>query len=152
MADFYLTLPSNSSIHHYPDNHGGQYYTTLPQEIELTGDYEVGLCEVMIDNSYWNVGEKEMFVSIGYGKSRGDVVYLEPGLYESASVFIDALNMLISGENYAYNSQVRFFYNKVTRRVSMKIYTDSIVVRLSNKLQRVLSLDRDFYKGAAGFQ
>ena len=152
MEELYLCLPSNSSLHHYPDNHGGQYYTILPQEVELSGDYEVGLCEIMIDNSYLNVGEKEMFLSIAYGKSRGEMLYMEPGLYESASVFIDGLNALISDDNSPYNKQLRFFYNKVTRRVSMKIYMDSVVVRLSNKLQRVLCLDSDKYKGAAGFQ
>ena len=152
MEELYLCLPSNSSMHHYPDNHGGQYYTILPQEVELRGDYEVGLCEIMIDNSYLNVGEKEMFLSIAYGKSRGEMLYMEPGLYESASVFIDGLNALISDDNSPYNKQLRFFYNKVTRRVSMKIYMDSVVVRLSNKLQRVLCLDSDTYKGAAGFQ
>ena len=69
MSDFYLTLPSNSSMDYYPNNHAGQYYTKLPQELELTGDYEVALCEVMIDNSYLNVGEKEMFLTIGTKKN-----------------------------------------------------------------------------------
>lgn len=138
-------------MHHYPDNHGGQYYTVLPQEIELTGDYEVGLCEIMIDNSYLNVGEREMFLNIG-NKRHFQLLYMEPGLYESASIFIDSLNGLISADSSIYKNQVRFFYNKVTRRVSMKIYVDSIAVRLSDKLQRVLCLERDAYKGANGFQ
>ena len=47
MSDFYLTLPSNSSMDHYPYNSGAHFYTDLPQEIDLTGrEYEIGLAEI----------------------------------------------------------------------------------------------------------
>ena len=78
------------------------------------------------------------------------MVYMEPGLYDSPKVFIESLNNLIS--SMMWENQVYFFYNKVTRRVTMKIYTDSIIVRLGNKLQGVLCLERDFYKGPGASQ
>ena len=48
---FYLTLPSNSSMEYYPDNTTSHYFTKLPQDIHLTGDYEVGLSEILFSNT-----------------------------------------------------------------------------------------------------
>ena len=58
---FYLKLPSNSSMDHYPDNNTSHYYTKLPQAIDLkSSDYEVGLSEILFNNSYLNIEEKSV--------------------------------------------------------------------------------------------
>lgn len=43
---FYITLPSNSSMQYFPDNRTCCYITQLPRAIELTGEWEVGLAEI----------------------------------------------------------------------------------------------------------
>ena len=46
MSDFYLTLPSNSSMDYYKGNSLVNFTTRLPNAIDLNGDWEVGLVEI----------------------------------------------------------------------------------------------------------
>jgi len=46
MSRFYMTLPSNSSMDYYPQNSVAQYTTKLNGQIELDGEWEVGLTEI----------------------------------------------------------------------------------------------------------
>lgn len=55
MIDFYLTLPSNSSMNYYPDNTLTDYITLLPNTIDLEGDWEVGLVEIQYPHNWHNV-------------------------------------------------------------------------------------------------
>lgn len=43
---FYITLPSNSSMQFFPENRTCCYITQLPRSIQLTGEWEVGLAEI----------------------------------------------------------------------------------------------------------
>jgi len=43
---FYITLPSNSSSIHYPDNTQSNFNTQLAKEINNLEDYEVALVEM----------------------------------------------------------------------------------------------------------
>jgi hypothetical protein len=45
---FYLTLPHTASRAQFPDNRIGKYTTLLAQNIELEGQWEVGLCEIIL--------------------------------------------------------------------------------------------------------
>ena len=51
MSDFYITLPSNSSLDHFPNNTRAQFRTKLPREIRLTGNWVVGLSDIMFPSS-----------------------------------------------------------------------------------------------------
>ena len=48
---FYLTLPSNSSTKYYPNNTKAQFRTKLPQELRLTGKWEVCLSDIIYPKS-----------------------------------------------------------------------------------------------------
>ena len=54
MDHFYMTLFSDTSTEHYPDNKPSHFTTQLTGQMNLTGQWEVGLSEVqhpiMIDN------------------------------------------------------------------------------------------------------
>ena len=43
----------------YPDNQASHYFTKLPQTIQLSGDYEVGLSEIQFSNTYLNVNKND---------------------------------------------------------------------------------------------
>ena len=51
MTHFYMTLPSNASMKIYPNNTVAKYTTQLPTNIELDGEWEVALTEIMYNNS-----------------------------------------------------------------------------------------------------
>ena len=59
MTDFYLTLPSNSSMSYYPGNTLSDFTTRLPNPISLTGDWEVGLVEIQYPHNWFNVPSEE---------------------------------------------------------------------------------------------
>ena len=58
---FYVTLPSNASMKTYPNNSVSDYKTLLPNRVELTGNYEVGLVDFSYPVSWHNVGPNEFF-------------------------------------------------------------------------------------------
>ncbi len=85
MSHFYLTLPSNSSMKTYPNNTVAKYVTQLQNRIELDGDWEVGLIEVMYPNNWANVIGQSVSIFIdGMNKAKVDI----PDDYYSS---IDAL-------------------------------------------------------------
>jgi len=47
MTHFYLTLTSNASLQTYPRNTVANYTIKLPSSVQLDGDWEVGLIEIM---------------------------------------------------------------------------------------------------------
>ena len=97
MSDFYLTLPSNSSMSQYPDNHGGHFYTKLPQSIDLSAKgFEVGLAEIQYSNTYANVKTDQAWLIYEADKYKGmQLVNVPEGLYSSAESLIECLNDLI---------------------------------------------------------
>ena len=57
VAQFYLHLPSNSSLDKFPNNTLTEYRVCLPQTVSLTGDWEVALTEIHYPHSWNNVQE-----------------------------------------------------------------------------------------------
>jgi hypothetical protein len=55
MDEFYVTLPSNSSMKYYPDNTLCTFTTILPHVIELQGNWEVGLVEIQYPYNWYNI-------------------------------------------------------------------------------------------------
>ena len=61
---FYLTLPSNSSMTTFPDNTVANFRVKLPQALDMSGRWEVGLTEIQYPHSWCNVGENTHFVEV----------------------------------------------------------------------------------------
>ena len=57
MSEFYLTLPSNSSMKYYPENTLTSFTTRLPNSIRLEGDWDVGLVEIQYPHNWYNIPE-----------------------------------------------------------------------------------------------
>ena len=51
VTQFYLHLPSNSSLDKFPNNTLTEYRVGLPQTISLTGEWEVALTEIHYPHS-----------------------------------------------------------------------------------------------------
>ena len=57
MRDFYITLPSNTRGKDAA-NTTADFRVLLPNEIQLNGDWEVGIVEVIYPNSWFNVNDE----------------------------------------------------------------------------------------------
>ena len=58
MAHFYLTLPSNSSANYY-DNTLTKFTTRLQSSLSLSGDWEVGLSEIIFPHTWLTLDKHE---------------------------------------------------------------------------------------------
>lgn len=53
--EFYITLPSNASMDHFPDNKAGAFKTRLAQHIHLRGRWEVAVAEIHYPRTWKNI-------------------------------------------------------------------------------------------------
>ncbi|ELT95821.1 hypothetical protein CAPTEDRAFT_188804, partial [Capitella teleta] len=97
---FYLVLPSNSSFDFYPDNTVANYTTRLPRDIELSGEWEVGLEEIQYSHNWFSIQPSDAVVfaySLGSESSdRGEndewhYRKLDPGYYANKGEIVDAM-------------------------------------------------------------
>jgi hypothetical protein len=61
----YITLPCTASKSAFPDNTRGKYITLLAQELVLAGDYEAGICEILLPVPRFTMQEDS---EVAYGK------------------------------------------------------------------------------------
>lgn len=95
MAQFFLTLPSNSSAKYFPDNTLTHFTTKLHTAVSLSGDWEVALTEVTFPKSWYTI------------EKGGGVIIVECGGYSSPEL----------GTMHAYTSEIRVpagYYENVT--------------------------------------
>src|ERR1043165_3909523 len=103
MAHFYVTLPSNSSMHYYPNNTVTRYTTRLANPISLSGDWEVGLTEIHYQHTWSNLERGEGRIIYSQLIAVGDAppgyinqsLSLTPGYYNSNEHLVRAINSSI---------------------------------------------------------
>ena len=148
MGDFYLTLPSNSSMNQYPDNHAGHYYSKLAQPIDLSGkSYEIGLAEIQYPNSYTNLKQNEAGFVFQHNTSEGgNLIVIPEGLYSNTESLVNTMNTLIKQyETPTPRKGIRskFFYDQSTRKVTLKLYNKEHRIHLNQFLGDLLSLPKN---------
>lgn len=134
---FYLTLPSNSSLDHFPNNTLTNYITRLPRPLELHGQWEVGIVEFHYPFSWYNVQADEVSL-LCISKTDDGVksvkVTVREGYYNSGKAFIDALNNEI---RTAHQDSINLRYDKFNQKAVL-IVNDNAKVVLSDVLQEIL--------------
>ena len=95
MTNFYMTLPSHSSMNYYPKNTVTKYKTHLAQPISLEGDWEVGLFEFEYHRTWYNVEEKDSKIKFDHMKDDKVVrekISIPCGYYTSIEELTDRIN------------------------------------------------------------
>lgn len=112
---FYVTLPSNSSMTYYPNNTTTKFSTHLPQQISLRGQWEVALVEFHYPCTFQNIPENDNKIYI-YTYDEENKIYevfassLKAGIYESPESIISLLN-----KDKSVSKFYQFKYNKDSR-------------------------------------
>jgi hypothetical protein len=111
---FYLTLPSNSSMSYYPNNTTTKFSTQLPQQIILNGKWEVALVEFHYPCTFQNIPEGDNSILIetfDKEKNKREIYMskLKPGIYERPEYIVSLLN-----RDKAVSLFYKFKYNKDT--------------------------------------
>ena len=155
MDNFYVSLPSNSSFEHYPDNKPGHFYTTLPKNIELSGNYEIGLSEIIFPNSYNNVHSKSLGFKLlfkpvfkstddGFIEEETEFFYLEPGLYPTLSSLASSLNNLLrqNRSKTRDTTPIKFYFDITSKRFNLTINTKGIKITITDKLAELIGFSQ----------
>lgn len=112
---FYVTLASDSSLQFFPANKISHFITQLPAPINLNGEWEVGLSEIIYPHSWYNVNALNNAFTYDYGDGKLLKKYIDAGNYEVVYDLVSAIQLTLPKNP----SKFTLSYNKTTKRVKI---------------------------------
>ena len=161
---FFVVLPSNSSMEVFPDNKTASYKVILPEELQLDRErFEVGLSEIQFPVTWYNIRngrniikktirditieEKKLTLPVDHSivedgeKTTSSGIYslsydisIPAGHYSSPQEIIDILEM----QEKHHPRPIRFKYDKISRRVTIKLEKECTVKMEKSDVSRCL--------------
>lgn len=99
MSHFYLTLPSNSSEKYYPDNTLTHFVTKLHNDVDLSGDWEVALVDIMYPRNWYTINDQYCRITYKNGTKCYDInVPIPSGYYRDVPELVGAMKAAIDTE------------------------------------------------------
>lgn len=153
---FYVALPSNSSISFFPYNTQSNFRTKLASPLILDGDFECGIKEIFVPRNYFNIGTHNNAYSLTYYKEEEvmvsenefiiDVEYIKS---ETPAKFWEKLNDRIK-TIVAKEKSVKFVYDKskvnlnIEKGFEMHFHTDKAakLIYMLNLPHQDISIDK----------
>lgn len=118
-SQFYLTLPSNSSIKYYPENTVANYTTHLPTSVQLSGgEWEVALVEAHYPCSFLTVGDDAYIILYTKNEKGASVlvsIQVGSGNYKDIDELLTTINAHVKVQLY----QCEFEFDKETGKVEL---------------------------------
>ena len=131
-CEFYVTLPSNSSMQYFPDNKTSNFVTKLSRTLQLDGEWEVGLAKMDYPHTWYNIRKGKNSVEIYVPDKWFKEISIQPGYYEKVQDVIDAL--LKAG--VANVTDVVVSYDGTSKRVTVR-HTEGTVLELRANIARM---------------
>lgn len=140
---FYLTLPSNtiSTI----NNTASKYYIKLPYRLQLSGEWECALVEIVYPHTWENITFDDGVFTIQHAHSANTArLRIPPGYYESPTSLVSTLQWLLRNDPVEQTypdlyKNVTFSYSTYLKRISIKFDSDVISqIHLTPKLAHIL--------------
>ena len=113
MEQFTIMCPSNSSMKMFPRNTAAEFTVQLPEPLNLSEEWEVGLKKIQITNSWFNIREgrnrfdMRLRMPNKEDGTRGDQLidecYVTPGKYESIEDIFQAMKSALASKWDAYS-------------------------------------------------
>lgn len=144
-GNFYLVLPSNSSMLFYPDNATSCYTTHLAREIKLNGDWSVGLAEIHVPCTIMDVQESESIFNYISTGSEQTSLHIPYGIYETVPHLVEEINRVKEmSEHHVLEPTAsrRGFYS--VRRVCECKEPHALI--FSDKVRRILGFESEEQK------
>ena len=147
---FYLTLPSNSSQTFFPNNTTTHYLTKLPQTITLKEEYEVGINEIQIPVSWYNVDKNQCWFKITPFSISNDternvfpttIHEIAAGFYKNTEELLHHMNALVSEDTN--RELVYFSKDYVSNRLRIFVRKGTLLMSLA--LARLLGFEKQYY-------
>lgn len=136
---FYITLPSNSPAAFHQQNTISHYITQLPRTINLEGEWEVGLSEILYPHSWNNVrkGKNTFSYDVGDGQMIEETV--EVGHYESLGELCKAIHDKVPQK---VKENVSFNYRQMNHHVSIKV-KNQVKLKLMGDIAVILGFENN---------
>lgn len=96
-SQFYITLPSNSSMDVFPNNTLAEYKVKLPERVNLLGAWEVGLSSITFPHTWYNVQDMNRRFYYDRGDGKWIAAKIPPGYYTSVGNITKAIEQVITG-------------------------------------------------------
>jgi hypothetical protein len=140
---FHITLPSNRSLEFYPQNTIARFTVKLPETIQLDGDFEFGLAEIIYPHSWYNLDNSTRQYWIGV-KSKGRDIrqyYVKSGFYADGTVFANELTkQCAKAFSDIVDFTVKFGYNSITNKFPVETKGSQNALFMSSELQKILGI------------
>ena len=134
MSHFYMTLPSNSSMDHHPRNTVAQFTTALSQNIELDGDWEVGLAEISMPTTWYNITSNMTLFELN-----DESFNIPVGYYPSVKEVLENMVHVING-NHVHEKAKFEIVRQITRNVSVYNLKDDQIGFLFNSIKEEVGI------------
>lgn len=160
--DFYVTLPSDSSMQRFPNNNGGKFTVQLPQRLSLNSHFwEVALTEIAFNQDWPPVLSSDIWVKICINDKTGATwkvcatEYLEDGLwkrkYDDFPDFIESSIVPLINKTLACNKIKHGAFQFVHSKDSVRFSATGIIsptgmpirIEFSTTLLSIMGFARD---------
>ena len=121
-SQFYIHLPSDSSLNVYPDNTVAKYTTKLANAINLDGQYEVGLSEIIYPTDYYNIDNRGEDYTFGIKQ----IVVLENNEKTQESYFIK--RKIESALYYSKSELISKIYSQINRDIGERNIPATVMI------------------------
>lgn len=102
---------------YFPHNKVSRFITQLPSSINLKGEWEVGLSEIIYPHSWYNINTVNNGFSYDNGDGKIQKKRIDVGCYEVMYDLISAIQLSLPKNP----SKFTFSYNKTTKRVKIDV-------------------------------
>lgn len=151
--EFYIILPSNSSMRYFPENKTTCFTTELPQRIDLSGRWEVALTEIQFPCSFLHIRPGEGTLQfLNVRRKNEEIIPVDdaevpPGIYSSIHDIIETMNYASKLVNSHIVWELKVGGRVVVKLSCVEEKCDMVhYVYFSDKLCRILGFDIDAKK------
>ena len=129
MSDFYLPLPRSSSMDYHRTNTQANFTNLLPNSIDLTEDWEVGLVEIQYPHNWYNVPAEASCRTFRVRCKSSDnengpqAAYnfmIPAGYYHRVETMLNQIEEKANHVLKSTNSTIHLNYDGISRKVSME--------------------------------
>lgn len=149
--DFYLTLPSNTGH----NKHAASFRITLPKRIQLSGEWEVALSELIFPHAWFNVRAPDnIFYVLWRSDQEGSAPISEhmtlrcsipEGYYHHVNDLFKIMEERMKKQHSWLPDvlPIKFIFEKILNRVTITLEEPAMDIQLSNGLAYMLGYDAE---------
>jgi hypothetical protein len=141
-SEFYVTLPSNSSALHFPDNKPGLFTTNLAHPINLRGRWECALSELTYPVTWYNISPDADFYILHTETGRVKTVTVPEGYYADVAQLLSVMYNLIVSDDPSYANAVGISIDEINGKAVFDIAVGYQILWVDEQLAQVFGMMR----------